>query len=66
MQMIRVSSKAINAIGYDPQTKVLKITFKKGKVYRFCHVPQSVFDGLTKTYSKGAYYNRHIKGKYRY
>jgi len=64
MKMIPVSSRAINAIGYSPETSMLKITFKQNKTYDYCSVPQSVFDNLLKSQSKGSYYNDNIRDKY--
>lgn len=64
MQMIRVSSSAISAVGYDPDTRRMKITFVQGHTYDFYRVPQYVFDGLLRAGSKGGYYNDHIKDRY--
>jgi hypothetical protein len=64
MEMITVSSRAINAIGYDPNTKKMKIKFKQGTTYDFCHVPEYIFKGLLSASSKGTYYNDHIRDKY--
>ncbi|MDY7580121.1 KTSC domain-containing protein [Herbaspirillum sp. RTI4] len=64
MDMIRVNSSAISAVGYDPNTRQMQIKFKQGHTYSFCHVPQSIFDGLLSAGSKGAYYDRHIRDKY--
>jgi hypothetical protein len=61
--MIRVSSSAICAVGYDGST--LTVEFHSGKVYDHPHVPYSVYAGLLRASSKGAYYNEHIRGKYR-
>jgi hypothetical protein len=36
MEMIRVRSSAINAVGYDPVTAQMQITFKEGHTYTFC------------------------------
>jgi KTSC domain len=64
MQMVRVNSSAMLAVGYDPQSRRLKITFVQGHSYDFCRVPQHVFDGLLRASSKGTYYNDHIKDRY--
>lgn len=64
MQMIPVNSSAISAIGYDQQTRRMKITFKETGTYDFCRVPQSIFDGLKNAFSKGSYYNNNIRDKY--
>lgn len=64
MQMIPVSSSAMNAIGYDPQTRMMKIQFEQNETYDFCGVPQHIFDGLRNARSKGTYYNDHIRDRY--
>jgi hypothetical protein len=64
MQMIRVSSSAMVAVGYDPRARRMKITFTQGHTYDFCGVPQHVFDGLLQAASKGSYYNDRIKDRY--
>jgi hypothetical protein len=65
MQLIRVNSSAMSAVGYDPQTRRMKITFVQGHTYDFCGVPPHIFDGLLMAPSKGTYYNDHIKDRYR-
>jgi hypothetical protein len=64
MQMIQVRSSAIAAIGYDPQTRRMKIKFTQGHTYDFCNVPQLVFDGFLQSASKGTFYNIHIRDRY--
>ena len=62
--MIRVSSTAINAVGYDPSTQQMQIKFAQGHTYTFCRVPPAVFEGLLHASSKGSYYDSRIKGRY--
>lgn len=64
MDMIRVSSSAISAIGYDPTTMRMRIRFVQGDTYDFCAVPAHVFNGFLNSSSKGSYYNDHIRGRY--
>ncbi len=64
MEMIRVRSTAITAIGYDPTSQRMKITFQQGHTYDFCRVPANIFDGFMRSLSKGTYYNNHIKDRY--
>ncbi|MEP7245275.1 MAG: KTSC domain-containing protein [Gammaproteobacteria bacterium] len=64
MEMIRVSSSAIAAVGYDTSVRRMKITFQQGHTYDFCNVPATVFEGLMRAASKGSYYNEHIREKY--
>jgi hypothetical protein len=64
MEMIRVSSSAISAIGYDASTMRMKINFVQGHTYDYCRVPESVYKGLLSARSKGSYYNDHIRDRY--
>jgi len=63
MLMIRVNSSAIRAVGYDGYT--LSVEFHNSGVYDHPGVPYEVYAGLMAASSKGAYYNRHIRGRYR-
>lgn len=64
MDMVRVISSAITAVGYDATTGRMKITFKQGRMYDFCHVPSHVHQGLMTSGSKGSYFDRVIKDRY--
>ncbi|WP_408634138.1 KTSC domain-containing protein [Pseudazoarcus pumilus] len=62
--MIPVSSSAIAAIGYDPDTRRMRITFTSGGTYDFCGVPEHVFTGFLHAPSKGSFYDQHIRDRY--
>lgn len=64
MDMLRVNSSAISAVGYDSNTSRMKITFKQGRTYDFCRVPSQIHKGLMEAASKGSYFDRYIKDKY--
>jgi hypothetical protein len=64
MEMIRVASSAIAAVGYDPASRRMKIRFTQGHTYDFCRVPERVFTAFLKARSKGTYYNDCIKDRY--
>ena len=63
MTLIPVSSTAIRAVGYDGYTSAIK--FNNGRIYDHHGVPFSVYEGLIQASSRGAYYNRRIRGRYR-
>ncbi|WP_415916609.1 KTSC domain-containing protein [Xanthomonas arboricola] len=46
MDMIRVTSSAISAIGYDLANMRIKIQFVQGHTYDFCSVPAHENNGL--------------------
>ena len=63
MQLQLVDSSAIRAIGYDGST--LTVEFHSGRIYDHPGVPYWVYEGMMQAPSKGAYYNRNIRGRYR-
>ena len=64
MQMVPVRSSAITAVGYDPDTRRMRIAFKQGRTYDFCGVPPEIHRGLMSAGSVGAYYDRVIRDRY--
>ena len=63
MVLIPVNSSAIRAVGYDGYT--LTVEFHTGRVYDHPGVPYSVYAEFMNASSMGAYYNRHIRSRYR-
>lgn len=64
MSMIPVNSTAIRAIGYDGYT--LFVQFHTSDIiYSHPGVPYSLFVDLVRAETKGTFYNRHIRGRYR-
>ena len=63
MNLIPVSSSAIAAIGYE--NGILAVAFHQSGIYYHPGVPYAVYVGLMQAQSKGAYYNRYIRGRYR-
>lgn len=63
MNLIRVNSSAIRAIGYDGST--LTVEFHGGRIYDHPGVPYHVYSDLMDATSKGRYYSRYIRGRYR-
>ena len=64
MKMIPVSSSAISHIGYDKDTKQMKITFKGSGTYDYCGVPENVFNDFLNASSIGIYHSKYIRDKY--
>ena len=63
MTLTPVNSSAIRAVSYDGYT--LTIEFNGGRVYDHPGVAYEVYAGLMAAGSKGACYNRYIRGRYR-
>ena len=64
MALIPVNSSSIRAVGYDGYTLAVQF-HSSDMVYEHPGVPYSVFLGLMHADSMGAYYNRHIRGRYK-
>ncbi|MDF5779485.1 KTSC domain-containing protein [Pseudomonas syringae] len=55
----------MTAVGYDPATRRMSIRFQQGHSYDFCNVPPAIHQGLMSAGSKGSYYSRYIRDRYR-
>ncbi len=65
MERIHVRSSMLDSVGYDETTGTLEVKYKSGGIYKYRNVPLEVYLGLMSAYSKGRYFNRYVKGKYR-
>lgn len=63
MSLLFVSSSAIRAVGYDGHTLAVQFT-TSDTVYLHHGVPYAVYAALMQAESMGAFYNRHIRGRY--
>ena len=60
-----VVSSLLASMGYAIDA-TLELEFRSGAIYRYVAVPHVVFQGLIAAESKGAYFNRHVKNRFRY
>jgi KTSC domain-containing protein len=60
-----VVSSLLVSMGYVIDA-TLELEFRSGAIYRYFAVPHAVFQGLIAAESKGAYFNRHVKNRFRY
>ncbi|HPT16943.1 MAG TPA: KTSC domain-containing protein [Kiritimatiellia bacterium] len=66
IEMKSVSSTFLDKVGYDAQAKVLAIQMKNSSdVYLYQDVPQELYDDLLAAESKGGFYVKNVKGKFR-
>jgi hypothetical protein len=63
MKLIGVKSKFIKAVAYDELTKHMRVLIGS-KFYNHFEVPQDIYDALMASESKGAYYNKFIRGNF--
>ena len=57
-------SSVIARYEYHVQSAVLRVVFVSGMVYDYKDVPESVYQAMKKSKSKGIFLNQHIKGVY--
>ena len=67
MQLKKVNSRELLAIGYDATSLLLEVRFRISKrVYGFLNVPKKVYESLMHARSKGQYFNQYIKPNYQF
>src|SRR5215813_9173789 len=54
-KLIPVESSMIQAVGYDPKTRILEVVFNSGQTYCYEDVPPEVHQELMAADSKGRY-----------
>ena len=59
-------ASAVSWARYSLSTRTLELGFRSGRTYRYFEVPQTVFDWLLQSESKGTYVNRLIKDRYEF
>ena len=59
-------SSVIRAFDYDRAAGRLDIVFVSGRRYAYHDVPTEVYEGFAQAFSKGEYFNAHIRDRYRY
>ena len=66
--MIRlpVESTLLASVAYDPDRTLLELQFQDGGRYRFFEVPFACFEQLLQATSKGAFFNRNIRNRFRF
>jgi hypothetical protein len=61
-----VESSTLATIAYDRTRGLLQLEFGSRAIYQYFGVPASVHEDLLRAPSKGSYFNRAIRGKFRY
>lgn len=59
-------STAIGDIRYNAEREQMQITFVSGRTYVYLNVPESVYAAFTNSTSKGAFFNRFIRDRFRH
>ena len=61
-----LNSTRIRSVEYNDSTEVLTLDFFKGGKYKYYSVPETIYNGIIKSASPGAYFDANIKMKYNY
>jgi hypothetical protein len=61
--MVPVDSSALKSVGYDRGT--LWVEFHHSGLYEYQNVPPATYHRLLFNTSKGKYFDRHIRGRYK-
>lgn len=65
LDMKSVDSSLLDKVGYDSATHTLVIQMlNSSDIYTYLDVPESIYLGLLAADSKGAYFVKHLKGKF--
>lgn len=67
MRLQKIKSRTLSAIGYDSTSSLLEVKFKiSGRIYAFLEVQLDLYQRFIQSKSKGQFFNKFIKGNYRY
>ncbi|MES2444618.1 MAG: KTSC domain-containing protein [Pseudomonadota bacterium] len=66
MRLSLMPSTVIRAWNYDEAEQRLDIVFVSGRRYRYHEVPPPIVAGMREAFSKGSYYNRRIRDRFRF
>jgi hypothetical protein len=66
MKRIKVHSNALLSVGYEPDSELLELEFPGKAVYEYHKVQPIIYMGLMYTEAKEAYFDAHIRDKFKY
>lgn len=61
-----VQSSTLVSVWYLPDQSLLEVRFRDGTAYRFFDVPRHCLRDLLLSDSKGGYFNRNIRNRFRF
>jgi hypothetical protein len=66
MPTTEVESTTLATVAYDEASELLQLEFRSRAIYQYFGVPVAVHAALLDAPSKGSYFNRVIRGGFRY
>ncbi len=64
MDMFPVNSETIGAVGYDKETKTLRVRFRNGETFDYAGVQNAMFESLRDSPFIDLFFINMIKGRY--
>lgn len=61
MELVPVKSSSLEAVGYDPKSRDLEVTFHNGGHYRYSNVPPNRHAKLIAARSVGGHFVTHVR-----
>jgi lysyl-tRNA synthetase class 2 len=58
-------SSVIRTFRYDPIDQYLDVVFVSGRRYRYHQVPGEIYDSMRRAFSKGWFFNQHVRDHFR-
>jgi len=65
-EAVPVNSTLLARMSYQAGAALLHLEFRDGALYCYWGVPREIYEGLLTANSKGAYFNRQIRGCFQY
>jgi lysyl-tRNA synthetase class 2 len=59
-------SSVIRSYRYDPAQRRLELQFVSGRRYRYHDVPEETWRQMREAFSKGEFFNAHIRDRFRF
>jgi hypothetical protein len=66
MHRLPIESTLLASAAYFPDQTLLELEFRDGALYHFFDVPAECFQQLIAANSKGVFFNRNIRNRFRY
>ena len=60
----RMPSTVIQSFEYDAGKRELRVVFRSGRRYVYEGVPDETYTAMRRSFSKGEYFNEHIRDRY--
>jgi hypothetical protein len=63
---VAVDSTLLRSVSYDMGLSILEVEFRDGALYHYFDVPATIYTDLLAADSKGSYFNRFVRSRFRY